>query len=165
MYRALVVIGPSGNGKSTLGQAISGRLGWRFIEGDDHHPPANIAKMSRGEALTDADRLPFLDSIARTLADGEAVAACSALKRTYRERLLRVARLPILFVLPRVSPEELKRRMENRPGHFMPPGLLHSQLATFEPPAQDENCLTLDGMLAPGTFAEETAKALLGPGS
>lgn len=165
MFRALVVIGPSGNGKSTLAQAIARRLGWRFIEGDEHHPAANIAKMSRGEALTDADRAPFLDSIATALADGEAVAACSALKRAYRERLLQVAGLPILFVLPRVSPEELKRRMENRPGHFMPPGLLQSQLDTFEPPAEDENCLTLDGTLAPGTFAEEAASALLGQGS
>ncbi len=160
MYRALVVMGPSGNGKSTLGQAIAERLGWRFIEGDDHHPPANIAKMSRGEALTDADREPFLDSIGKALAQGDSVASCSALKRAYRDRLTRMAKRPILFVLPQVGQAELQRRMEDRPGHFMPASMLRSQIDTLELPAEDEACLSLDGTLAPDKFADQVAQSL-----
>lgn len=159
-YRAVVVIGPSGNGKSTLGQAIAQRLGWRFVEGDDHHPPENIAKMTRGEPLTDDDRVPFLTSIGQALAAGESVAACSALKRGYRGLLVDTAGLPVLFVLPHVAKEELQRRMEQRPGHFMPASMLHSQLATFERPAPGENCLTLDGTMPPTQFADAVADCL-----
>ena len=148
MAEAIVVIGPSGNGKSTLGRAIAERLGWHFIEGDDHHPPGNIARMARGEPLTDEDRAPFLDSIGRALAASDgAVAACSALKRSYRDRLVRLAGKPVLFVLPRVPRDELQRRMERRTGHFMPTALLESQLATFEEPAPDENAVIVDGTL------------------
>ena len=144
----MVVIGPSGNGKSTLAAALAERLGWRFVEGDAHHPPANIAKMARAEPLTDADREPFLASIGRALADADgAVAACSALKRCYRETLTRVAGKPVLFVLPEVTAEELRRRMGLRPGHFMPPALLASQLAAFESPAGNELSCTIDGSL------------------
>ncbi len=160
MYRALVVMGPSGNGKTTLGRAIADRLGWRFIEGDDHHPPANVAKMSRGEALTDADREPFLDSIGKALSQGDSVASCSALKRAYRDRLTRMAGQPVLFILPQVDREELQRRMESRPGHFMPPSMLRSQLDTLELPGENEAYLSLDGTLPPDTFADQVAQHL-----
>lgn len=154
------MIGPSGNGKSTLGRAVAERLGWDFVEGDDHHPPANVEKMARGEPLTDEDRAPFLDSIARALAAGNAVAACSALKRVYRERLIETSGLSLLFVLPKVGNQELQRRMEQRTDHFMPPSMLQSQLDTFEPPASDEACMVLDGTMPPKQFARAVAAYL-----
>jgi len=147
--RSLIVIGPSGNGKSSLARALAERLDWTFIEGDRHHPPANLAKMARGEPLTDADRAPFLDSIGRALAEAEhgAVASCSALRRAYRDRL-RAFAPQALLVWPQVPREELRRRMNAREGHFMPPSLLDSQLATFEPPGTDEATITVNGCLA-----------------
>ena len=158
MIRAIVVIGPSGNGKSTLAQALADRLGWSFIEGDLHHPPENIAKMARAEPLTDLDREPFLDSIGRALAAADgAVASCSALKKSYRARLERVAGKPILFVLPLVSRSELRRRMEARTGHYMPPALLDSQLAAFEPPYERERCLEIDGEAPVSAAADRIA--------
>lgn len=144
----MVVMGPSANGKSSLGRALAERLGWVFIEGDDHHPPANLAKMARGEPLTDADRRPFLQSVGRALAAHPhgAVAACSALKRAYRDLLRRVAG-DIRFVYPELERGQLERRMKQRKGHFMPASLLDSQLADLERPTQDESCLVIDGQL------------------
>ena len=159
MIRAIVIMGPSGNGKSTLAEALARRLGWSFMEGDAHHPPANIAKMARAEPLTDLDREPFLDSIGRALAEVDGgVAACSALKKSYRERLEQVAGEPILFVLPRVSRAELRRRMEARTGHYMPPALLDSQLAAFEPPDEGECCLEVDGEAPAKEVADRIAE-------
>lgn len=148
MTRRIVVIGPSGNGKSTLARTLAVTLGWRFIEGDEHHPPANIAKMARGEPLTDADRAPFLESIGQALAlsGPGAVASCSALRRAYRDRLRDLAG-PVWFVWPKLSREELLTRMTARRRHFMPPSLLDSQLAAFEPPARDESVVETDGSL------------------
>ena len=148
MVGALIVIGPSGNGKSTLAFALAERLGWEFVEGDLHHPPENLAKMARGEPLTDEDRAPFIDSIGRALAQAEhgAVASCSALRRAYRDRLRTFDR-NLVLICPQIPREELLQRMTARPGHFMPPSLLDSQLATFEPPAEDEATIALDGCL------------------
>ena len=148
MSGSLIVIGPSGNGKSTLARILAERLGWAFVEGDLHHPPANLAKMARGEPLDDADRAPFLDSVGRALAEAEhgAVASCSALRRAYRDRLRTFAPEAVL-VWPQVPHEELRRRMSARPGHFMPPSLLDSQLATFEAPGADEATIAVDGCL------------------
>ena len=161
MISRVVVIGPSGNGKSTLAAAIAARLGWRFIEGDEHHPPDNVAKMARGEPLNDADRQPFLRSIGDALAQaGGGVAACSALKRSYRDLLCAVAAEPVLFVLPQVPRDELQRRMEQRGGHFMPPSLLASQLADFELPQAGEHLLLLNGALPAQVLAEMVADAL-----
>jgi len=161
MTRSIVVIGPSANGKSTLAAAIAARLGWRFIEGDEHHPPDNVAKMARGEPLNDADRQPFLRSIGDALAQaGGGVAACSALKRSYRDLLCDVAGEPVLFVLPQVPRDELQRRMEQRGGHFMPPSLLASQLADFEVPQAGEHFLLLNGALPAQVLAEMVADAL-----
>lgn len=161
MIRAVVIMGPSGNGKSTLGKLLAERLGWTFIEGDQHHSAENIAKMARGEPLDDADRAPFLDSIGRALAEGPngAVAACSALKRQYREQLSAIAG-EILFVLPEFDRDELLKRMKARTGHFMSPSLLESQLSAFERPGSDELCWCLDGSGSPDILAQDLVTRL-----
>lgn len=143
----VVVMGVSGSGKSSIGEALATRLQWAFQEGDALHPAANIAKMSAGIALTDADRGPWLDAIAAwieaRLHAGEAgVVTCSALRRVYRDRL-RLAGAGVRFVYPEVARDELERRMRARQ-HFMPPSLLDSQLQTLEPPAADEQAIVLD---------------------
>lgn len=161
MIRPIVVMGPSGNGKSALGSALAARLGLPFIEGDACHPPANIAKMARGEPLDDADRAPFLDAVGAALAAQPhgAVAACSALKHAYRERLRQL--VPgLLFVLPQVPRAELHRRMGARPGHFMPPSLLDSQLAALEPPQAGERIVLLDGTLPLPELVVQAAAAI-----
>jgi len=143
----IIVMGPSGCGKSTLGRLLADALGLSFVEGDDLHPPANRRRMARGQALTDADRIPYLDAIAEALTDDpRSVASCSALKRAYRDRLR--ARLPgLLFVHPIVDRDELADRMSRRAGHFMPVSLLDDQLDALEPLAPDETGMTLDGSL------------------
>ncbi len=145
---AIVVIGPSGNGKSTFALALARRLGWRFVEGDDHHPDANITKLAKGEPLSEADRQPFLTSIAQTMRECEegVVVACSALRCSHREHLRR-ARPNCVFVYPRVSAEELRRRVRERKQHFMSPALLEDQVAIFEIPGADESAITVDGSL------------------
>ncbi|WP_296722251.1 gluconokinase, GntK/IdnK-type [Erythrobacter sp.] len=145
---ALVIMGPSGSGKSTLARALSARLGWGMIEGDDHHPASNRAKMNAGEPLTEADRRPFLESIGRTIAaaTGPVVVACSALRRAHRE-LLQAFADGILFVWVDVEGDELKRRMERRRDHFMPPSLLADQIGTFDPPTPPEPFIRIDGNL------------------
>jgi gluconokinase len=141
----IVVMGASGCGKSALGQVLATRFGWPFIEGDDLHPPRNLAKMRAGVALTDDDRWPWLDAIGTQLseASGGAVASCSALRKTYRDRLRAAAARPILFVWLHAARELLKHRLIERKGHFMPALLLDSQLATLEPPGDDEWCVGL----------------------
>lgn len=146
MKDAIVVMGVSGAGKSTLGQAVAQALGWRFIEGDTLHPPANIAKMAVGVPLDDEDRRPFLEAVAGAMVDaGEGVVAtCSALKRSYRD-LIRTRTGEIAFVLPMLDRDQLLTRMEHRTGHFMPASLLDSQLAALEPPGRDERAIIIDG--------------------
>ena len=146
MTNTLIVMGVTGSGKTTLGQALAQALGWPFIEGDSLHPPANIAKMAAGIALDDADRVPFLESIANTIINSppRLVISCSALKRAYRDRL-RGADPQLRFVLPLLCEHQLQVRLQQRRGHFMPPTLLKSQLAAFERPACDERCIELDG--------------------
>jgi gluconokinase len=142
---AVVVMGVSGAGKSTIARRLADQLGWDFAEGDDLHPAANVAKMAAGHPLTDADRVPWLEAVASWI-DGEieagrhGVITCSALKRSYRDRLRRPQ---VLFVYLSVRRTELERRLKNRTGHYMPAGLLDSQLETLEPPAQDEAALTI----------------------
>jgi gluconokinase len=142
----LVVMGVSGSGKSTVGAALAQRLGVPFADADDLHPAANIAKMSAGQALTDEDRRPWLDTIGAWLADHDergGVMSCSALKGSYRDQLRRYApRLRLLHLDG--SPEVIQRRQASRPGHFMPASLLASQFATLEPLADDEHGVVLD---------------------
>jgi gluconokinase len=148
MPLTIVVMGVSGCGKSTVGTRLARELGATFLDADDFHPPDNVERMRAGMALTDAERAPWLDALtARLLAAGaaeeKAVLACSALKRSYRDALRRGAPALTLVHLTG-SPALLAERVTARPGHYMPPTLLPSQLATLEPPAADERAITLD---------------------
>ena len=158
----LVVMGVSGSGKTTVGRALAARLGWIYREGDDFHPPANVAKMRAGRPLDDADRAPWLDAIGRWM-DAQAqarrpgVMACSALKRSYRERL-RTGRPQVWFVYLRAPHAELERRVLARHHAYMPASLLHSQLETLEEPRPNEpRTVTLET----GDTVEATAEAAL----
>ncbi|MBD8871399.1 gluconokinase [Rhodanobacter sp. DHB23] len=138
-------MGVSGSGKSHVGAALAHALGVDFVEGDDLHPPANIARMSAGVPLDDADRRPWLEAIAAAIAvhRGQGVVvSCSALRRRYRD-VLRHADPSLRLLYLRVPREELARRMRER-RHFMPPALLDSQLAALEEPAADERAIVLE---------------------
>jgi gluconokinase len=142
----VVVMGVSGSGKSTVGAALAQRLRVPFADADDFHPPANIAKMTAGQALDDLDRHPWLETIGEWLAEHEengGVMSCSALKRKYRDQL-RHHEPRAQFLLLHGTLEVITRRQASRPGHFMPASLLHSQFATLEPLAPDENGLVVD---------------------
>ncbi|MGH8126879.1 MAG: gluconokinase [Gammaproteobacteria bacterium] len=146
MPHALIIMGVSGCGKTTVGQALAEETGWTFLEGDTLHSAENIAKMRAGKPLDDADRRPWLDRIAEWIThranDGQnCIVACSALRRVYRDRL-RAAEPGMLFAYLKVPRETLLRRMQQRE-HFMPVSLLDSQLATLEPPATSERSLTV----------------------
>jgi gluconokinase len=161
VIRAVVVMGVSGCGKSTLGQALADALGWRFVEGDTLHPPANVAKMAAGVPLDDDDRRPFLEAVAGAIAAEPGrgvVAACSALKRRYRD-LLRAQGGRAMFVLPMLGRAALESRMKTRTGHFMPASLLDSQLAALELPAEDEAAVLVNGE---ASLADQVAEALAG---
>ena len=143
----LVVMGVSGSGKTVLARGLAERLRWPFQEGDDLHPAANVEKMSRGEPLTDEDRRPWLDALgswldARTRAGESAVLTCSALRRSYRDRL-RDGRPGVRFCHLAVDADALRERLELRRGHYLPASLLPSQLATFEPLQPDEPGVTV----------------------
>jgi gluconokinase len=147
--RAVVVMGVSGSGKTSIAEAIAGRLVLHFVEGDALHPAANVEKMSHGIPLTDEDRMPWLDliggEIAAAVARGEAiVVSCSALKRVYRDRLRREAGGSLAFVYLEGSKELLTKRMGERKGHFMPTSLLESQLQTLETPTGEPGVVTVD---------------------
>jgi gluconokinase len=146
---AIVVMGVSGSGKSTLGAKLARRLGCPFLEGDAFHTDANVAKMRAGEPLGDAERWPWLDRLGAAIAaavarDGQAVVACSALKRAYRDRLAEAAGVPLSFVMLDADREELDRRVRRRANHYMPASLLDSQLAVLERPGADEGALMLN---------------------
>lgn len=147
-------MGVSGSGKSTLGALLARRLDCPFLEGDDFHDEQAVAKMSAGQPLVDDDRWPWLDRLGLAIGEavasgGRVVAACSALKRGYRERLRGVILAPTRFVLLNASHDELLRRLTRRSGHYMPASLLDSQLATLERPGADEAICTLDAAAPP----------------
>jgi gluconokinase len=142
---ALVVMGVSGSGKTTVASKLAERLHWTFEDGDRFHPKSNVEKMSAGHPLTDEDRWPWLNAIAdeigRVCRAGEhAVIACSALKRTYRDVLLR-GRDDVRTVFLNGTQQLIAHRLALRKDHFMPPGLLDSQFGTLEPPGLDENAI------------------------
>jgi gluconokinase len=139
---ALIMMGVSGSGKSTIAARLAERLGWTFEDGDRFHPASNVAKMSAGHPLTDEDRLPWLTAIAdeidRVCHDGgHVVMACSALKRSYRDLLVH-GRNDIRIVFLDGNQALIAERLARRHGHFMPPGLLDSQFKTLEPPQEGE---------------------------
>jgi gluconokinase len=144
---ALVVMGVSGSGKSTIADRLAARLGWRYEDGDRFHPPANVAKMSAGHPLTDEDRWPWLQAIADEIdrlseAGQRAVIACSALKRSYRDILVH-GRDDVRIVFLNGTQDLIAKRLAARKGHFMPPGLLASQFKTLEPPQPGERPITV----------------------
>jgi len=138
MTQQIIVMGVSGCGKSTIGTVLADKLGWRFLEGDEFHPAANIQKMSDGIPLTDEDRWPWLDVLNQEMVTaakrGESVVlSCSALRQVYRDRLTNA--LPgARFIYLKGDREALLRNMSKRSGHFMKPGMLDSQLRTLEEP-------------------------------
>jgi gluconokinase len=143
----VLVMGVAGVGKTTIGAALAKALGARFIDADDYHPPANVAKMKAGIPLSDEDRWPWLQAIAdeidRVGAAGErAVIACSALKRAYRDILVH-GRDDVRIVFLDGTQDLIAARLAARKGHFMPPGLLASQFKTLEPPGKSENPVTV----------------------
>ena len=154
----IVIFGVSGAGKTTVGKLLARELGWHFLEADDFHPAANIEKMRSGRRLTDEDRWPWLErlgeEITRLVAAGKnAVVACSALKRAYRDRL-RVSD-EVKFVFLRGDYSFIENQLRSRHGHFMNPELLQSQFDDLEEPELDEDVLTIDLGRTPQEIVEE----------
>jgi len=154
----VILFGVSGSGKTTIGKLLAEQLGWRFYEADDFHPRANIEKMRSGRPLTDEDRWPWLkllrEQITRSLAAKEnAVLACSALKRVYRERLCVSNDVKFLFL--RGDYALIERQLRRRRGHFMNPVLLQSQFADLEEPRPNEDAITIELGRTPEELAEE----------
>jgi gluconokinase len=142
-------MGVSGSGKTTVARGVAERLGWVFAEGDDFHPAASVEKMRAGEPLTDDDRDPWLRDLAewigaREAARDNAILTCSALKRAYRD-VLAAGHPSVRFVHVTAAAETIRRRVEDRRGHYMPASLLGSQLAALEPLQSDEPGITLPG--------------------
>jgi gluconokinase len=161
---ALIVMGVSGCGKSTVGEILSERLGWEFRDGDSFHPPENVEKMRSGVPLTDEDRWPWLAAIAawinrHRLEGTHAIIACSALRRVYRDRL-RDGFADVLFLYLKGDRALIAARLAARKGHYMPAALLDSQFATLEEPGADEAPLVLSIVPSPGEIADAAIEAL-----
>ncbi|MCX4668411.1 gluconokinase [Streptomyces sp. NBC_01381] len=159
----VVVMGVAGTGKTTIGPLLADRLGVPYAEGDDFHPPANIAKMSAGTPLTDDDRWPWLDAIgawAHGRAGRGGVVSSSALKRSYRDRL-RAEAPGLVFVHLTGTRDLIEDRMSHRQGHFMPTALLDSQFATLQPLGADEAGVAVDVTGTPQEISERAYEALL----
>jgi gluconokinase len=144
---ALVVMGVSGSGKSTIADKLAEKLSWIYEDGDKFHPASNLAKMSAGHPLTDEDRWPWLQAIADEIdrlcrAGEQAVIACSALKRAYRDVLVH-GRADVRIIFLDGTKDLIASRLAQRKGHFMPPGLLDSQFKSLEPPVTSENPVTV----------------------
>ncbi|MEV5439183.1 gluconokinase [Streptomyces sp. NPDC052682] len=160
--QVVVVMGVAGTGKTTVGSLLAARLGVPYAEGDDFHPPANIAKMSAGTPLTDEDRWPWLDALgdwARRRAGLGGVVSCSALKRSYRDRL-RAAAPGVVFVHLTGDRALIEDRMSHRQGHFMPTALLDSQFAALQPLQADEAGVAVDVSGSPEEITERAVHAL-----
>ena len=145
----IVITGVTGSGKTTIGRRLATELQWKFFEGDDFHPPANIEKLKRGEPLDDQDRLPWLTAIRNTIraaiGRGEnAVIACSALKESYRRMIQIIPQ--VVLVHQQADPELIENRLKQRIGHFMNRNLVRSQFETLEEP---QAALQIDASLTP----------------
>jgi gluconokinase len=144
---ALIVMGVSGSGKSTIADKLATRIGWRYEDGDKFHPASNVAKMKAGHPLTDEDRWPWLRAIAAEIdrvgtAGEHVIIACSALKRAYRDILVH-GRGDVRIVYLKGSQQLIAERLAARKHHFMPPDLLPSQFRTLEPPQESEHPVTV----------------------
>jgi gluconokinase len=160
--RALVVMGVSGCGKSTVAEALCARTGAAMIEGDEFHPAHNVEKMRAGKPLTDEDRQGWLERLAqetnhRLLATQQLVLTCSALKRRYRDTLRQgIPKLGFLFL--ELSEAEATRRVSNRLGHYMPASLVHSQFQDLEPPRDEAWVLTVSATRTPAEIVDEVIR-------
>lgn len=164
MTHAIIVMGVSGSGKTTISEALATKFGLPFIEGDKLHPPANVEKMAAGNPLNDDDRWPWLTIIGEELRKGAesngVVISCSALKKVYRDHLRKSAGHTVNFVYLEGSVELLTKRMGARTGHFMPLSLLKTQLDTLEVPTGEPGVVTISIDDNPYTIVENAAKAL-----
>ena len=159
----VVICGVAGVGKTTVGNLLAQKLGWPFYEGDDFHPQTNIDKMRSGKPLTEEDRQPWLQKlwqlIERCLANNEnAVLACSALKRKYRDQL-RVGQ-EVKFVFLRATRQRIAEQLQKRRGHFMSAALLDSQFADLEEPDPSENAITIEVRADPQQLVDEITARL-----
>jgi carbohydrate kinase (thermoresistant glucokinase family) len=160
----LVIMGVSGSGKSTIARLLARELGWPCRDGDEFHPPANVAKMRGGTPLTDDDRWPWLRAIAawideRRIAHEPGIVTCSALKRRYREVLIG-ARSGVRLIYLKGDEELIAQRLASRNHHFMPKSLLQSQFATLEEPGPDEHPIVVSIEPKPAAIAAEIIPAL-----
>jgi gluconokinase len=157
----VILMGVTGSGKTSVGEILAADLGWTFLDADQDHPAANIAKMRRGDPLTDADRWPWLDAVAGRIRDARSrgenvVLACSALKHDYRD-YLRKQLGEVTFIYLHGSERLLQSRLDARKGHFMNPVLLRSQLDTLEPP---NDGITVDVAPSPPEIATRIRREL-----
>ncbi|MBB5872905.1 gluconokinase [Allocatelliglobosispora scoriae] len=162
----VVVIGVAGSGKSTVGSALARHLGVEFADGDDFHPPANVAKMAAGQPLDDADRWPWLAAIGdwidgRLAAGTGGVVACSGLHRAYRDRLRRSPDVRVVYL--RISAAEATARAAHRTGHYFGADLVASQFATLEEPGPDEDVVTVDATASPADLVALIGKEISPP--
>lgn len=161
----IVVMGVSGSGKTTVAKGIAEAMGWEFAEGDDSHPTANVEKMAAGHPLTDEDRWPWLEAIGGWIDEHEVTGAsatitCSALRGVYRDLLCKGRRPGVRFCHIEADPSLIADRLTQRKGHYMPPSLLPSQLATLEPLAPDEPGVTVSAAATIDDAVESALAAL-----
>jgi gluconokinase len=159
----ILVMGVAGSGKTTVGKLLASQLKWEFADADDYHPAANVEKMRAGIPLEEADRAPWIETLQGLISEWiaekkDAVLACSALKRMYRENLKIAAEVKIVYL--KGTPQLFHQRLLERAGHFMKDQMLQSQLATLEEP-ENEDLLTVDAALTPAQIAAEIRSSLV----